>query len=253
LCNKVFESDIPQEVPWPENLNADRYGDTDDTTAMEQALILLCFRPDGLVISIQDIIMEKLGKNYLEPPPFDLMVSYAESKPQVPLLFVLTVGADPMAALLKAADRLQMKERIVLLALGQGQGPKADAAISESVKNGSWVVLQNCHLAESYMGKLEATCENFGEDIHPDFRLWLTGMPSPFFPVSILQNGVKMTVEPPKGLKQNLTRAYLSFDDEWMETCTKPHEFKKMLFGLSFFHAIILERRKFGEEEVFEY
>ncbi len=152
-----------------------------------------------------------------------------------------------MSALLKTAGDLGMQERIVLLALGQGQGPKADAAISDSVKNGAWVVLQNCHLAESYMPILEATCENFDPTgIHPEFRLWLTGMPSPFFPVSILQNGVKMTVEPPKGLKQNLTRAYLTFEATWMEDSVNPHAFKKMLFGLSFFHAIILERRKFG-------
>lgn len=82
--------------------------------------------------------------------------------------------------------------------------------------------------------------------MHAMFRLWLTACTSPDFPISILQTGVKMTIEPPKGLKMAMLRSYLAVDEEWFESCCKPAEFKKMHFGLCFFHGLILERRSFG-------
>lgn len=108
-------------------------------------------------------------------------------------------------------------------------------------------MLQNCHLSISWMPVLEQICESMEADkIHPEFRLWLTSMPSESFPTSVLQNGVKITKEPPKGLRANLKSTYIKLDNDKIKRTNKPKEFQKLLFGLSFYHAIVIERKKFG-------
>ena len=139
-----------------------------------------------------------------------------------------------------------MTARIDLVSLGQGQAPKAEKAIERARTTGGWALLQNCHLSVSWMPKLEAIVENLNESNHPDFRIWLTSMPSPAFPVSVLQTSVKMTMEPPTGLRSNLMRSYANMDNRELNDCTKPKEFKMLLFAFSFFHAIAQDRRKFG-------
>jgi dynein heavy chain len=97
------------------------------------------------------------------------------------------------------------------------------------------------------MPELEKIQERQDENtMHPDYRLWLTSMPTDVFPVPVLQSGIKLTNEPPKGLKANLKRTYQDITEEEFEACTKPREYKKMLFALAYFHAAILERRKYG-------
>jgi len=238
----VFDSDDPNDAEWPNNFKL-------KCTPLQQALLLFAIRADGTVKALMNIVDQKLGRFFLEPPPLELPVCFKDASPAVPLIYILASGSDPMNDIQKLAEGFDMLAKINPISLGQGQGPKAIAGIIDGSKTGKWVLLQNCHLAPSFMPKLETIVEKFIEtvdEMNPDFRLWLTACPSPAFPISILQMGVKMTIEPPKGLKQALVRSFLGIEEEWFEGCTKPFEFKKMLFGLCFFHGLILERRGFG-------
>ena len=209
--------------------------------------VLRCFRPDKVVLGIQNYISKVMGQKYIEPPPFDLPLSFVSSTTTAPMIFILSVGTDPMKVFQEFAAEKKMSKKYSALSLGQGQGPKAEKLMENAQNKGEWTLLQNAHLCISWLPTLEQLCEDMDpEKVHKDYRLWLTSMPTPAFPVSILQNGVKMTNEPPKGLRANLNQTYYKLDEDKLNLTDKPDKYKKLLFGLSFFHALVIERKKFG-------
>jgi len=204
-------------------------------------------REEKLIFAIKHFIEKNFGKRYLESPPFSVANAFEDSLKTTPLIFILSPGANPVNFLRQFAKEKNVQ--MTNISLGQGQGIIAKNAILTSIEKGDWVCLENCHLSKSWMPVLEELLEEINEeesDIHGNYRLWLTSMPSSFFPVSILQSGVKLTNEPPKGIKANLKGTYSNIKPEDFESSRKPFELQKLTFSLAFFHAIILERRKFG-------
>lgn len=224
-------------------------GDWTSGTKMDdfkQMLVLRCLRLDRVVFAARTFIANNLGDQYTTSPAFDLDGVYQTSDFSTPLIFVLSPGIDPTIILQPLADK--MHQKLDVLALGQGQTPIALRLLDQAKKNGTWLMLANCHLSLKWLPDLEKIVENFGLETpkpHPDFRLWLSSDPTPSFPISLLQASVKMTTEPPKGLKANILRLYNNMTEERMNLCQTQHKYKKLVFALCFFHALLIERRKF--------
>ncbi|XP_068082965.1 dynein axonemal heavy chain 1 [Anabrus simplex] len=230
----------PLPQPWEKQLND-----------FQRLLVLKALRPDKVTNAMQDYLSIHLGPQFIEPQTTDLANIFKESTPNTPLVFVLSTGTDPAADLYKFADKMKFSKRMHVISLGQGQGPRAEFMMNSAMEMGYWVFFQNCHLSPSWMPRLDYLVENINPDTtHRDFRMWLTSTPSPAFPVSILQNCCKMTVEPPRGLKANMMRAFSNqvteFNDFFHSDHPKVYTFKWLLFSLCLFHGVCLERRKFG-------
>ena len=70
------------------------------------------------------------------------------------------------------------------------------------------------------MPSLEAIIKELPEAapaVHESFRLFLSSMPARAFPVEVLQNSVKVTNEPPRGLRNSLRQAFSAITTEFFD------------------------------------
>jgi dynein heavy chain len=91
----LYDSLEPHKVVMPRHFNS--------LDTFKKLLIVRCFRPDKVVPAVADFVQQHLGRKFVEPPPFSLADCYRDSTSVTPLIFVLSPGSDPTAALLQFA------------------------------------------------------------------------------------------------------------------------------------------------------
>ncbi|XP_012666455.1 dynein heavy chain 6, axonemal [Otolemur garnettii] len=220
-----------------------------ELSSFHKLILIKCCKEEKVVFALTDFVIENLGKQFVETPPVDLATLYQDMSCTIPLIFILSTGSDPMGAFQRFARESGYSERVQSISLGQGQGPIAEKMIKDAMKSGNWVFLQNCHLAVSWMLAMEELIKTFTDPnsvIKDTFRLFLSSMPNDTFPVTVLQNSVKVTNEPPKGLRANIRRAFTEMTPSFFEENILGRKWRQIIFGICFFHAIIQERKKFG-------
>ncbi|KAM8812104.1 dynein axonemal heavy chain 10 [Rhynchonycteris naso] len=239
IWQEWYDLDSLEQFPFP-------LGYDHNLSHFQKLLILRCFRVDRVYRAVTNYVTAVMGEKYVQPPMISFEAIFEQSTPSSPIVFILSPGSDPASDLMKLAERSGFGgNRLKFLAMGQGQEKLALQLLETAVARGQWLMLQNCHLLVKWLKDLEKSLERITKP-HPDFRLWLTTDPTEGFPIGILQKSLKVVTEPPNGLKLNMRATYFKISHEMLEQCPHP-AFKSLVYVLAFFHAVVLERRKFGK------
>ncbi|XP_030893747.1 dynein heavy chain 14, axonemal, partial [Leptonychotes weddellii] len=244
LLDKKEEVRSPVNFPW------------EKLSAFQRLILIKILQPEHLKNSVKMFITEKMGSEYVLRTGINLRESYKESNARTPIILIHSHGTDLTNTVLKLAQELKGgTSHVTIISLGCSQAAKAEELIMKALPRAAqWVFLQNCHLATSFMPRLCTIIELFNSPdvtIDPEFRLWLSSKSDSSFPIPILQKSLKIAVENPQGLKSNLlqTFGYGGSGEVTEEILEKPDcgpSWKKLLFSLCFFNAVINERKNYG-------
>jgi len=255
-----LKSDIPaNEAMWrrwyddnePENMAIPDYetkiNDQTDIGPFYRLLLVRSLRVDRCILQCKDFIRActQMGPNYVEPVTDTIDEIFQQMTPEVPVIFLLSVGADPTESIESLARKRKLPPPAVI-SLGEGQEPVAIKAMNAAAANGTWVLLQNCELGLGLMNEMEDLLSKLCESIDMGFRLFITALPNPEFPLGLLQMCTKVTNEPPAGLKAGLLRSYTVIVDQERLERVETSQWRILVFGLCFLHSVVQERRKFG-------
>jgi dynein heavy chain 2 len=198
-------------------------------------------RPDRLISALLIFCRKAQGLHSLSPLGLSPKQIKPETAAEEPILFVITPGADPSQEILDFALSELSPEKYREVAMGQGQGDIALEYIKSAAREGHWVLLKNIHLVLNWIDVLEKELTKL--TFHKDFRLWITSEMNPMFPTSFLNKCLRITVEAPPGVKNNITRLYGALKPGVLESGSVI--MAQSVLVLSWFHAVIQERRNF--------
>ncbi|GMH57655.1 hypothetical protein TL16_g02438 [Triparma laevis f. inornata] len=225
-----------------------------DKNPFKKLMVVKCLRPDRTLPALRNLIVSTLpdGKEYVmcdsKLNSFQILEeAYDDSTPSTPIYFVLSPGADVASDVDKLAKQQKMVsgESYFNISLGQGQDIIATERLDNGHKMGHFVVLNNVHLMPRWLKVVEKKLDEYAlTGSHENFRIFLSSDPSKQIPIGLIERCIKLTNDPPSGLKANLIGAISSFSKEDYEDA-EPRT-RGILFGLCYFHAVVVERKKFG-------
>ncbi|TYZ61675.1 hypothetical protein PybrP1_000691 [[Pythium] brassicae (nom. inval.)] len=245
MWRRWYEDNEPETVVIPD-VEA-RLAENEAVGPYLKLLLVRSLRMDRTILSTKEFIRstQLMGPRYVDPVTDTIDSIFAEMRAETPVIFLLSIGADPTESIEQLARKRKHPSPAVV-SMGEGQEPVALKAIGAAVVNGTWVLLQNCELGLELMEQMEEVLLKLSEAMDPGFRLFLTALPNDAFPLGLLQMSTKVTNEPPQGLRAGLLRSFTVMVDQDKLERVETSQWRQLLFDLCFLHSLVIERKKFG-------
>jgi dynein heavy chain len=139
----------------------------------EKLMLLRCFCQNRIIFAINNYITKIMGEKYIIPPTIYFDSIFEQSSSQIPVIFILSSGSDPTNDIQKLAERKNQIRKITIengtlneeekflriLAMGQNQEKLALQTLHTAQQQGTWLLLQNCHLLLPFLNELEKELE----------------------------------------------------------------------------------------------
>jgi len=239
-----FESDDPENQPVPD------YDDKINADVVLGSFLQFClvrsFREDRTQVAANKFIAMCIDPEFSAPVNDMIADIHASTLPNKPVLYLLSTGADPTSSIDDYARKFK-KFPTKKTSMGEEMEGPALAQIKDGFKTGDWVILNNCHLSLEFMADMENILNPKDVEVHEEFRLWITCAPDKDFPLGLLQMAIKVTMEPPKGMKAGLNRTFNTMVSQDFIEKVEPYEkWRPLTFAVCFLHSVVQERRKFG-------
>jgi dynein heavy chain len=253
--------------------------------SVRKLLFIKALRPDKFSTVLKQYINSNLGLELKDTPINLKDILTKEVNNYTPLLIIHENGIDPSESLQKLWEGEEKKEEENKEKPGHREEKRGDSLINSTFKDdkekkekkfyistlntdnlnhtffelqenskiGGWVYLANTHLNLQSIPHLEKVLDDL-RDVHKDFRLIISTYPHQKYPISFLQRCEKITFEMPKGIGTNVSRLLLDlqkenpkFDnnDRNDKSDFKFSSFCKLVYSLSMFHSILIERRNY--------
>ena len=178
---KFLDDNAPENAIIPEyedKINAEQIGH------FLHLCLIRAVREDRAVLASQKFIRRVLGEEFMAPITDQITEVWEESEPCKPVVYLLAPGSDPTGTI----DELARKKRINTqkVSMGEEQEIIAKKHIDDAMRDGFWVILNNCHLSLEFMAEMEEILNPKGKEIHETFRLWITCEPNRGFALGLL-------------------------------------------------------------------